>query len=250
MKTPILSIVAATLLSGCVVYIGNGNAKDMQHEERKLALNAASLSTLLADTGAGKLEIVGETARDSVELVANIYYYDADDIRLSLQSRGTDAVLEAGFSQSFNGLNSPYIDLVVRVPANFNLKLHDGSGDTDIRGLQGDLDIEDGSGELRINGGNNANVTDGSGDLYIEQLSGNLQLEDGSGDATIRQIKGIVRVEDGSGDLTISKVGGMVTIDDGSGDIRVDDAGGLTIINSGSGELKLNAINGPVQIND
>ena len=250
MKTSILSIAAATLLSGCVVYVGNGHASNLQHEERQLSLNATALQQLVADTGAGKLEIVGETGRDSIELVANIYYYDAEDIRLSLQNRGKDAVLEAGFAHSFNNGNSPYIDLLVKVPARFNLKLDDGSGDTDISGLSGDLNIDDGSGELRISGGNNASIQDGSGSLYISQLTGNLQLEDGSGDADIHQIKGNVSVEDGSGDLTIRQTGGIVTIDDGSGDIIVDGAGGLTIVDSGSGGLKLNAINGPVNIND
>ncbi|MBU2113834.1 MAG: DUF4097 domain-containing protein [Gammaproteobacteria bacterium] len=250
MKISILSLAMASLLSGCVVYVGNGHASDLQYEERKLSLSATELQQLVADTGAGKLDIVGETGRDSIELVANIYYYDADDIRLSLQNRGKDAVLEAGFAQSFNSGNSPYIDLLVKVPAQFNLTLDDGSGDTDIRGLSGNLNIDDGSGELRLSGGNNASVKDGSGDLYISQLSGNLQLEDGSGDADIRHVKGNVSVEDGSGDLNISQVGGIVTIDDGSGDIVVDGAGGLTIIDSGSGGLKLNAINGPVQIDD
>jgi hypothetical protein len=250
MKTGILSIAAAALLSGCVVYVGNGHAGDRQHEERNLSLSAANLSQLVADTGAGKLDIIGEEGRDTIELQASIYYYDSEDIRLSLTSRGNDAVLEAGFASSVNGMNSPYIDVVVKVPARLALILDDGSGDIDIRGLTGDLNIEDGSGELRISGGNNGKVVDGSGDLYISQLSGNLTLEDGSGDAHIRQIKGNVSVEDGSGDLIISNIGGVVTIDDGSGDINIDGAGGLTIVDSGSGDLKINAINGPVQIND
>lgn len=232
MKTGILSIAAATLLSGCVIYVGNGHAGDRLHEERTLNLSAANLDHLVADTGAGKLQIICEEGRDVIELQANIYYYNSEDIRLSLVRRGNDAVLEAGFASSFNSGNSPYIDLIVRVPAQLALTLEDGSGDTDIRGLQGDLNIEDGSGDLRISGGNNAKVTDGSGDLYIEKLSGNLILEDGSGD------------------LIISEIAGIVTIDDGSGDINVDGAGGLTILESGSGGLKINAINGPVQIND
>ncbi|MEH8018409.1 DUF4097 domain-containing protein [Rheinheimera muenzenbergensis] len=250
MKTSILTIATATLLSGCVIYVGNGHAGDLQHEERKLAVNAVDLQQLVADTGAGKLAIHGEAGRDTVELVANIYYYDAADIRLSLQSRGKAAVLEAGFSQSFYQGNSPYIDLVVKVPAQFGLKLDDGSGDSTISGLQGDLDIEDGSGELRVEGGNNANIKDGSGELTVSQLTGSLRVEDGSGSLQIKNIAGDVTVDDGSGDLTVRAVAGKVTIDDGSGDIEIDGAGSLTIVDSGSGGLKLNAIAGAVQIND
>jgi DUF4097 and DUF4098 domain-containing protein YvlB len=250
MKTSILTLTAAAMLSGCVVYVGNSHAKDLQHEERKLALNAAALQQLIADTGAGQLDIIGEESRTEIEVVANIYYYNADDIRLSLQRRGDDAVLEATFDKMFHHGNSPYIDVVVKVPARFSLKLDDGSGNTDIRGLQGNLHIEDGSGDLRIAGGGDATVQDGSGSLEISALTGRLVLDDGSGDISIRDVGKDVSIEDGSGDMMVRNVGGIVTIEDGSGDINVNTAGGLTILNDGSGGLNINAINGPVQISD
>ena len=40
MKNSVLTLAAATLLSGCVIYVGNGHAGDLQHEERKLARRA------------------------------------------------------------------------------------------------------------------------------------------------------------------------------------------------------------------
>lgn len=250
MKSTVITVLATGLLSGCVIYVGNGHAGDLQHEERKLTLNAASLKQLQADTGAGKLDIIGEAGRSEIEMVANIYYYKADDIRLSLTTSGNSAVLEAGFEKSFYNGNSPYIDVLIKVPEHFGLTLDDGSGDTDINGLQGDLQVDDGSGDLRINGGANVKVEDGSGNLLLEQISGKLTVDDGSGDLIIRQVAGDVTIEDGSGDIVVNEVGGVVTIDDGSGDINVDGAGGLTILDSGSGGLKLNAINGPVKIND
>ncbi|NRQ41649.1 hypothetical protein HRH59_03575 [Rheinheimera sp. YQF-2] len=250
MKSTVITLFAASLLSGCVIYVGNGHAGDLQHEERKLTLNGSDLKQLQADTGAGKLEIIGESGRSEVEMVANIYYYNADDIRLSLVRSGSSAVLEAGFDKNFYNGNSPYIDVLVKVPQHFGLTLDDGSGDTDIRGLTGDLQVEDGSGDLRINGGANVTVEDGSGNLFITQVNGKLSVDDGSGQLEIRTVSGDVSIEDGSGDIIVSAVGGIVTIDDGSGDINVDGAGGLTILDSGSGGLKLNAINGPVKIND
>lgn len=250
MKNTVITLFAASLLSGCVIYVGNGHAGDLQHEERKLTLNGSDLKQLQADTGAGTLEIIGEAGRSEVEMVANIYYYNADDIRLNLVRSGSSAVLEAGFDNNFYNGNSPYIDVLIKVPQHFGLTLDDGSGDTDIRGLTGDLRVEDGSGDLRINGGANVTVEDGSGNLFITQVNGKLSVDDGSGQLEIRTASGDVGIEDGSGDIIVSAVGGIVTIDDGSGDINVDGAGGLTILDSGSGGLKLNAINGPVKIND
>ena len=250
MKTSLLPLASAILLSGCVVYVGNGHAGDLQHEERTLSLEASQLQQLVADTGAGKLEIIGEADRSDIALQANIYYYKAEDIRLSLERKGTNAVLEAGFDRHISYGNSPYIDLVVRVPAQLALALEDGSGDTHIQGLTGKLHIDDGSGELVIRGGADAVIEDGSGDLSISGLTGSLVLDDGSGDTDIQNVAGDVKVEDGSGSLVLRQIGGVVTIDDGSGDIDVDGAKGLNIINSGSGGLKINAIDGPVSIDD
>jgi hypothetical protein len=249
MKTSLLTLAAA-FLSGCVVYVGNGHADNLNHEQRKLTLEASALTQLIADTAAGRLELIGEDGRTEIELIADIYYYSAEDVRLSLQPSGNKAVLESGFNKGAYHGNSPYMDIVVKLPARFNLKLDDGSGDTKIHGLRGDMDIDDGSGDLTIHGGANVTIEDGSGAVSVSQLSGKLVVEDGSGDLHINQIAGDVSIDDGSGDMTITGVGGIVTIDDGSGDIRVDGAGGLNIIASGSGELKLNAINGPVNISD
>ena len=40
MKLSLLSLSAALLLSGCVIYVGNGHANDLQYEQRTLALSA------------------------------------------------------------------------------------------------------------------------------------------------------------------------------------------------------------------
>jgi|GEM_PF-2538144 hypothetical protein len=60
MKSTVITLFAASLLSGCVIYVGNGHAGDLQHEERKLTLNGSDLKQLQADTGAGTLEIIGD----------------------------------------------------------------------------------------------------------------------------------------------------------------------------------------------
>lgn len=250
MKLTMLSLSLVTLLSGCVIYVDKGHAGDLQFEQQQLQLDATQLTALSADTGAGKLEIIGEANRSQIEVVAAVHYRKKEDIRFSLKRSGDKAVLEAGFDSNISYGNSPYMDVVVKVPQHFALQLDDGSGDTEIRGLQGDLDIKDGSGDLAIYGGANATVEDGSGDLIISGLTGKLVLDDGSGDAVVRQIGADVRIDDGSGNLSIEEIGGMVTVDDGSGDIRIDGAAGVTIVDSGSGGLKLNNVNGPVKLDD
>lgn len=230
MKTSILAFCTAAVLTGCVIHVGGGNRSPDQQSTQRFELDASALHQLQANTGAGSLLIQGEAGRTSVEVVAQIHSYEGIAPDISLKASGNTAQLHASLPGNFIQGNSPYIDLVVKVPTNFALDLEDGSGDTVIEGLTGALQVIDGSGELRINGGSA------------------LQLDDGSGDVFIRNITGAVSIEDGSGDLEITQIGGVVTINDGSGDISVTHTAGLTITDAGSGDLDLDQINGPVSI--
>ena len=224
------AIAAAVLLNGCIIHVGGQNSGPLEHSEKTLRLDAQSLNQLHADTGAGSLLIQGEVGRTQIEVVAQIYNREESELILTLEKQGDAAKLVADFDRGFSYGNSPYIDLVVKVPASFALTLDDGSGDTDIQGLQGALRIDDGSGDLFVDNG------------------ASLVLEDGSGDIRVSNIQGDVRVDDGSGDMNVSQIAGIVTIDDGSGDIRVEQSKGLTIHDDGSGELNINQINGPVNV--
>ena len=231
MKTTLIAFFTAVMLSGCVFHVvGGSNNNPTQHSTKRFELDAVALNQLQASTGAGSLLIQGEAGRTSVEVVAEIYTYDGVNPDISLEVRGDKALLQASLPKSLVNGNSPYINLTVKVPTNFGLVLDDGSGDTVIEGLTGTLQVTDGSGELRINGGSSLRVDDGSGDVFI------------------RNIQGAVTVDDGSGDLVLEQIGGVVTINDGSGDIKVHQAGGLVITDAGSGDLDIDQINGPVSI--
>ena len=224
------AIAAAVLLNGCIIHVGGQRSAPLEHSEKTLTLDADSLKQLNADTGAGSLLIQGEAGRTQIEVVAQIYNREESELILTLEKHGDSAKLVADFDRGFSYGDSPYIDLVVKVPASFALTLDDGSGDTDIKGLQGALRIDDGSGDLFVDNG------------------ASLTLEDGSGDIQVSNIQGDVRVDDGSGDMNISQINGVVSVEDGSGDIRVEHSKGLTIDDDGSGDLNINQINGPVNV--
>ncbi len=229
-KPVAFAVAAAVFLNGCIIHVGGPGSASLDHSEQVLTLDATNLKQLQADTGAGALIIQGEAGRTQIEVVAQIYNNEESELILTLEKQGDAAKLVADFDRSFSYGNSPYIDLVVKVPASFALTLDDGSGDVDIKGLQGALRIDDGSGDLFVDNG------------------ASLVLDDGSGDIRISHIQGDVKVDDGSGDINISQISGIVTIDDGSGDIRVEQSLGLTIDDDGSGDLNINQINGPVNI--
>ncbi len=207
-------------------------------ERRELTLPTSGLSTLNASTGAGKFVLETSADSSSIEVVAMVYNPTDKAPELTLEKRGDTAYLVAKFPDSVSKFGkSPYIDLTVKVPASFNLSLTDGSGDIEISGLDGDIKLTDGSGDLRIQGGNRVTINDGSGGIWLSQTQGDVKITDGSGDMQVSDIQGNVSIKDGSGDIEVSQVQEQVEITDGSGDIEVNDAGRLLLHSTGSGQV-------------
>jgi hypothetical protein len=232
MLKALVPLTAVVLLSGCIIVVGEEyrDDEDLATELRTLDLAAADLDGLVATTGAGSFELIGEEGRTSIDVSAEIRYADPDDIRLSLERQGSKARLIAEMRNDSRHGGRAHINVLVRVPAGLDLDLEDGSGAIDISGLRSTVLVNDGSGSLQIDGGAALTLKDGSGAIVVEQISGDVFIDDGSGEIQVRDI------------------GGTVTIKDGSGAISVRGAGGLNILESGSGGVEIKDVRGPVDL--
>ncbi|MBL4682258.1 MAG: hypothetical protein JKY88_16260 [Pseudomonadales bacterium] len=134
------------------------------------------------------------------------------------------------------------------------LIIKDSSGNIDIRGLRGNLEVTDSSGRMDIRDveGDVYIPRDSSGNIEISRISGTVHIErDGSGDIDIEDIQQSVVVEsDGSGNIDISDINGSVSIGrDGSGNVRVSRVGGDFLLESkGSGNIRTRDINGQISV--
>lgn len=244
----ILVFTAGVSLTGCIINVNAAGMPDLDHQQRELTLDSQDLQGLIAETGAGSLEIIGVEGLTQIKLVADIYSNDDSKLILTLEKKANKAKLKADFEQSGFNNYSPYIDLKLQVPANLALDIDDGSGAILISKMTADINVKDGSGELIINGGNNVSIDDGSGDIEVSQINGNLTVEDGSGAIKVTDVRGNIAIDDGSGNIEVANVQSAVTITDGSGDINVFNTKGLTILAAGSGDVKFNKIDGPVSM--
>ncbi|MCL1075656.1 DUF4097 family beta strand repeat-containing protein [Shewanella dokdonensis] len=246
-RSTLLMLACVLPLTGCVFYVNGAHSEPLNHGHRTLQLNAAEIQQLTADTGAGDLVIVGVAEQQQITVDADVYDYPDVPAKLTLEQHGTQAVLVAKFDSHFSiNRNSPYINLRVTVPAAMVLDVTDGSGQLEIRDMTANIKVVDGSGDLTIRGAHDLDINDGSGSVTLANISGKIRLDDGSGDIDIRDVGGDIRIDDGSGSMTVKNVQGTVTIDDGSGDIDVRHTQGLNIINAGSGDVHFDNINGPV----
>lgn len=233
-------------------------------EQRELSLDAAGLSSLRADVGAGSLEIEGIAGATEVHVVATIVI-DTDsaekakkslssEIKLTLERDGDRAVLIAKSNRLrfFGSSPDVMINLEVTVPESFDLDIDDGSGDVEVRNIGGKIKLDDGSGSIDMESiGGDVTVDDGSGSIRIHDIGGALAVDDGSGSINISKVNGTVDVDDGSGDLDIREVNDTVYITDGSGGITVTDLqGDLVIRESGSGSMVINGVKGSVETDE
>ncbi|MGO2371363.1 MAG: DUF4097 family beta strand repeat-containing protein [Pseudoalteromonas prydzensis] len=186
------------LLSGCVVHISTANANIQQQQQR--SISAAQLQRLDIESEAGSVRVIGSSTATEITVDATIYTVKSDDpYILTLEQKSGKAVLTAKNNQSsgmqiYQG-NSPSIDLVVTVPSSFSLDIEDGSGDINVQSITGNLKISDGSGSITIN-----------------NAAGNLKIEDGSGDINLVDITGSVDIDDNSGSISAKQLGSYLTI--------------------------------------
>ena len=229
---PVLLLPLALGLAGTV------RADDCEHQARREErIDAAGVKTLHVIARAGSLRIEGQANAGAIAVHGTACASREsvlDDIQLKVGRSGASATVEAVIPDSFNWLGGGQarLDLVLEVP----------------QGVA--LDVEDGSGPIEIRHVASAAVRDGSGEMVIEDVAGEVRITDGSGGIEVRDAGSVVIDEDGSGGIEISGVRGNVLVkDDGSGSISVREvAGDFTVEDDGSGGISHTAVHGRVRI--
>jgi DUF4097 and DUF4098 domain-containing protein YvlB len=235
----------AALVSAALLWTGLAAADDdcAFTAERTAELSTDGIERLEIRAGAGELQVEGESGLRSVHATGQACARSEaqlERVQIQLEREGDTLVLHAlpEDDESFNPRNwfggARKLDLTVKVPAALEVDIEDSSGSTRVANVAG------------------AQITDGSGDLEIENLRGGLKLVDGSGEITIRGVQGSVRIEDGSGDFSLTKVvGDVIVAADGSGAMEIIDVqGNVTVGNDGSGDIRIELVSGSVRIED
>ena len=151
--------------------------------------------------------------------------------------------------QSGNSLRIDYlnihdisVDYEITAPPDTDLRLNDGSGNQELGGLRGTIDLEAGSGDVRLRDivCSRVSLHDGSGDIVAE-ISGPLTAEAGSGRVRLEEKgEGDVRIRTGSGDIEARGVKGALRVESGSGDTEISGTiTGAWDVRTGSGNVDL-----------
>ena len=228
-------------------------------QTKQMALPAGNISELRVRCGAGSLYVINTEGQNAIRVFAEIEIdnlpngnhqeFTDKNVVLSLDRKGSRAILESVLKRSFRHPVDARVNLTIEVPRGIDVFVDDGSGPIYIQYFSGRLDIKDDSGLITIEKVvGNVRVADGSGKIIMEDIRGNIEVRDGSGIIDVNKIGGDVRVTDGSGPISIQHIDGNVTVTDGSGAIDINDiSGNVWIRESGTGELNIERINGTVK---
>lgn len=248
--TRLIAIAALAVASGV-----SAQDRDCRYEaERAANISASAADQLELIARSGSLRVEGRNDLSTVQVRGRACASSEDLLdQLRLETgRRNDVVRVEVPEIDMGGWGRDryaYLDLVLEVPAGMAAEIEDGSGESFLSGL-GELNIEDGSGELTLeNIMGDVFIDDGSGEITMRGIDGDVTIDDGSGEVAIFDVTGSVSVEDGSGGIDVEGVGGSVRIDDGSGSISVKDVrGDFTVTDDGSGSIRHSGVQGQVKI--
>jgi hypothetical protein len=149
----------------------------------------------------------GRGSNTTVRVRSDGTFYDGSRRGDRVQVRGSGRGLEA------------HADLEIEVPAGRDFALYLAVGSADVRGVEGDLLIDT-----------------GSGSVVAENIRGSLDVDTGSGHVSVRGVVGDVTVDTGSGGVDIEDLTGReINVDTGSGGVEGAGLSATSIrINTGS----------------
>jgi Putative adhesin len=129
----------------------------------------------------------------------------------------------------------------IAVPAESQVRAHSGSGEQIISGVSGGVEVDAGSGDLKIdNAGGRVRAHTGSGAITLNHIQGNVHAEAGSGDIRGTDIAGGFEAHTGSGRIEVSQSApGAVSVETGSGDVEARGVHGSLDASTGSGDVRI-----------
>jgi Putative adhesin len=232
-------LFSAAILAGCVAELGaEGTFSRTFQVDGPVQLEIAS--------GSGDVRISqGPAGRVYVHGTIHAHGWSSESSQERLKeiednpplSQENNLIRAGGVGRRANDVS---IDYTIEVPPNTELHCVSGSGEVDVRGIQGPAIFTSGSGNVSAADiGNDVQALAGSGDVKFSGIQGQVQVTAGSGDIEVHSAQGAVRLHAGSGDIQVDEPNDQVVVETGSGDVTVSHAHADLRVHTGSGEITI-----------
>ena len=244
-RTRALGITLLTALAvATVLAVPAGSALQAAQIEKN---HSFSTDRLTVRNVIGEIRVEGHGG-STFEVVVRVGGRDAAEG--SIRTKTTDDQLDVVFPAATGDFVYPPLG---RSSSDFNVKsgsnlaeLFYGDGGVDrvkVRGSGKGLELW-ADVTVRVPSGGRLEIVHGVGELFAENVDGDLELATRSGNVTADRTRGDISVATGSGDVGLSQIDSdSVEIATGSGSIKIRDSrGGEIELASGSGEIFLSAL--------
>jgi hypothetical protein len=215
----ILAILALALVACDAVL----SQKYSEVEEQSLTVGDAPVLTI--ENFAGDVTIrAGE--RGTLQVVATKCAGRQKDLgRIKVEIIAQDGGVEIKTDRP-SGLRNDSVDLEITAPADTHVTLTLGAGDVKVRGLGGDVQVDNGAGDVEIDGASGEIDTHtGAGNIDVYHAAGIVRLHTGAGDIDYQgQPQRSCRFDTGAGSIKLrlpTDVSVTVDLDTSIGDIDV-----------------------------
>lgn len=218
MRRVIMTFVAVLLV------VSGAAAQDFQKE---VPARSGDLLELDLDAG-GSVEITGWSS-DAVAVSAHLGGRNADNITVMAEATSSGVLVKTDFVERSRS-NRSSIDLVIRVPHMYDVKLNSMGGGLSIDGVEGEF-----SGTTM---GGGLTLTNIKGTLDLKTMGGEINLTLSEVEGRVHTMGGKVLVEDVIGDVDAHSMGGPVILRNVT---RLDgtSTGDKVVISSMGGEIEV-----------
>ena len=240
----LLSIVA--LIAMCLCLAAPARAVE-GHFVRTLQVSGAL--ELDVQTGSGTIDVrtgdsssvhVTGTIRanggwfDSASAEEKVHYLETNP---PIEQHGN--IIKIGHVEDPDLTRNISISYEIVAPVETRLRSSSGSGEENVSGLRGPVEVSSGSGNLKLtNIGDTVRASTGSGHISLEGVKGAVHASTGSGEILANGVAGGLHASTGSGSVTLRQTApGDVEVNAGSGTLRLEGVHGAVRAQTASGNI-------------
>ena len=257
------------LLASGMLALGANAAQQTATRSFEKSLTMGANQTFSLETKFGEVRIHGENGRE-VKITATIRSQagsqseaekHAEEISIEVTQDAAGIKVRTVYPEDRLILRihkgSAYsVDYDIAMPQDSKLWVRSGFGNTEIRGVQGWADIENGNGQLTSRDSGSTKLVNSFGTVEASGATGNVWIVNNNGSVKVSAVKGALDVKDRFASITVNNIQGAVTLSGGNGPVELTDAETSTISDSFGpvtarhihGDLTVNSNNGQIDV--
>jgi DUF4097 and DUF4098 domain-containing protein YvlB len=255
---------AALALASAVRAEENGNPQDEVTRSFEKSLTLTGNQGLSLDHRLGRVHITGGPGHE-VKISATIHVQSrsqsesqafANQVQIDVRESSDGVHVRTIYPEetrrwfTFGGRTSFSVDYEISMPADAPLWLRNDFGDTDISGVHGWMQAENGHGAMSVRDAGAAKLANSFGRIDLTTASGNCEVTNNNGAVSVSGVKGSLTLRNRFGEIKASQIGGPTTISGGNGAIELTDAAGNADISNSFGAVTVKNLNGNLTVHD